>query len=248
MPAPKMNKSETMVIKREFVDALLAAIDLSGQKKVNQSAIITKFEARGISKPTLYRWAQAVFKSGAAGQAIRQGVVKRAAKAKHQAMSTEKRSTKRRLAREAKPQKPPTPRKGIGQFQPRRAFRGLLPPNLTIDEASAGVWPGSGAGRQRNGHMTVREWLENCIVTAEQVMEFARTQDGGVRNAKLLLTASEHLRRSIATACEQHEAMMNTMQIERFHEAMIDEIGKVDRPTAERIINRLQAIQSDWGP
>jgi hypothetical protein len=70
----------------------------------------------------------------------------------------------------------------------RRGSRGggaKLPALVKVDDVvSAGAIP-------------VMDRLNQCISAADQVIAFARTPEGAVRNSKLLLSASEHLRRCV---------------------------------------------------
>jgi len=53
----------------------------------------------------------------------------------------------------------------------------------------------------------VIERLKQCLKTADDLMANARRPEGTMRNAKLLLGTSEHLRRSLETATRIAEAM-----------------------------------------
>jgi hypothetical protein len=109
-----------------------------------------------------------------------------------------------------------------------------LPAVVTIDDvASAGVIPAIAQ-------------LNECVLVARQVIEHARTIDGGVRNSKLLLAASEHLRRNLETAARITEVMMRGDRVERFNQAVIEEIGKESPQTAERLAMRLARLTGQW--
>lgn len=84
--------------------------------------------------------------------------------------------------------------------------------------------------------------LKACIEAAQQVMTYARRDDGAVRVPKLLIGASEHLRRCLETLLRFQEAMSSTQQIERFHAAVLEEVQSESPECAERILRRLQLL------
>lgn len=88
--------------------------------------------------------------------------------------------------------------------------------------------------------------LNTCLTVAEDLMRHARTDEGKVRNSRLLLGASEHLRRCLETAAKITDTIMRADKIERFHAAIVEEIMKESPATAERILGRLSAITSGW--
>jgi hypothetical protein len=109
-----------------------------------------------------------------------------------------------------------------------------LPAVVTIDDvASAGVIP-------------VITLLNECIVVARQVIAHARAIDGGVRNSKLLLSASEHLRRNLETAAKITELMLRSDRIEKFHVAVIEELSLESPALAERAAMRLARLSNRW--
>ena len=96
------------------------------------------------------------------------------------------------------------------------------------------------------GAIPVMDRLNQCVAAADQVIAFARTPEGAVRNSKLLLSASEHLRRCLETAARITETMMRADRVERFHAAIIEEIGKEAPVVAERLAMRLAQLVSQW--
>ena len=78
-------------------------------------------------------------------------------------------------------------------------------------------------------------------------MKYARRDDGQPRVPMLLLRASEHLRRSLDTACRIQQACMELSQIERFHSLIIEEIAKESPEAAERILARVGQVAEQWG-
>jgi hypothetical protein len=92
------------------------------------------------------------------------------------------------------------------------------------------------------GAIPVMDRLNQCVMAAAQAVDHARLEDGRIRNAKLLLAASEHMRRCVETAGRITEVMMRAERVERFHAAIIEEIGKEAPVVAERLAMRLAAI------
>jgi hypothetical protein len=94
--------------------------------------------------------------------------------------------------------------------------------------------------------LPVMEKIQMCVAAAQEVMNKSRDSSGQVRNAKLMLLASEQLRRSLDTAVKLQEAISDGVQIERFHKAIMDEIARIDPEVARRIIAKLNEVQAAW--
>ena len=113
--------------------------------------------------------------------------------------------------------------------------RSKLPATVKIEHiATAGVVP-------------VIDRLNTCLAASEQLMAHARNDEGKVRNARLLLAASEHLRRCIDTAARITDTLMRADKIERYHSALIEEIAAESPSTAERILLRISRLTAAWG-
>jgi hypothetical protein len=97
------------------------------------------------------------------------------------------------------------------------------------------------------GTVPAIEQLGECIRAAQQVMAYARHADGNVRSAKILLTATEVLRRSLDTAVKLQQTIVDVSQIERFHAAVVEAIREESPTTAERLLVRLQQLNTRWG-
>jgi hypothetical protein len=107
---------------------------------------------------------------------------------------------------------------------------------MTIDRAHA-----SGAA------IPIIEKLMGCIRSAEKVIAHAEHEDGKVKAPRLLLTASEHLRRTLETAVRLQEAMADLNHIEQFHAAILSALRDVDPDLERRAIARLREVHSQWG-
>lgn len=138
--------------------------------------------------------------------------------------------------------------RAIKEAAEERAARGADPAaSAAADVAKslpAVVRPRDIAG---DGVIPIIEHLNRCVATAMQLMEFARTKEGEVRNAKLLLSASEHLRRNLETATKIADQMREVNQVDRFHVAIMEEIAKESPECAERIQRRLAVLSAEWG-
>jgi hypothetical protein len=88
--------------------------------------------------------------------------------------------------------------------------------------------------------------LRQCIDIAEQVIAHARKEDGTVKNAKLLVTGGESLRRCMETAIKLQSAIRDIQQVDTLHAAIIDEIAKESPECAERIHMRMNAIMASF--
>jgi hypothetical protein len=98
------------------------------------------------------------------------------------------------------------------------------------------------------GTVPAIERLGDCIRAAQQVMDYARHADGNVRSAKILLAATEVLRRSLDTAVKLQQAIMDVAQVEEFHTAVVEAIREESPATAERLLVRLRQLNTSWGP
>ncbi|GGJ22673.1 hypothetical protein [Neoroseomonas lacus] len=90
-------------------------------------------------------------------------------------------------------------------------------------------------------------YIRHCIHVALRVIEHAQAPGGGVRMAKTMLAASEHLRRCLETSARISETMRNIGELEAFHKRIIEEIAKESPPTAERIMARLSILAQEHG-
>jgi hypothetical protein len=59
-----------------------------------------------------------------------------------------------------------------------------------------------------NSPLVIVQNLEDCISAAQEVMNSARCLRHKAEHAKLLITASEHLRRCLETAIRLHETLL----------------------------------------
>jgi hypothetical protein len=95
--------------------------------------------------------------------------------------------------------------------------------------------------------IAIVELLQQTLGAAQQVMRHARTTDGEVRNAKLLLQAAEATRRGIETTMRMAESLREVAATDEFYAAVIAEIRQFDPQAAERLFHKLDKLTSQWG-
>jgi transposase-like protein len=91
--------------------------------------------------------------------------------------------------------------------------------------------------------------LRYCMRAAHDVMEYARMPDGKVRTARMLLAASEHLRRNIETAVRLQGLLYQTAKVDEFHRAVlqvIEDTAKRHPDLAEGLVFELQKLAAQW--
>lgn len=89
--------------------------------------------------------------------------------------------------------------------------------------------------------------VRECVQHAENVLDYCTNDEGQIRNPKLYLAASNHMRNSVETLAKISERLNDAQRIEQVHAAIFEEIRKADPATAERILIRLQHLQELWG-
>jgi hypothetical protein len=89
------------------------------------------------------------------------------------------------------------------------------------------------------GLVPVLELLGDCIQTAKGLIEHARTAEGKVRNARLLLQGSEHLRKAIETAARLNETVAIQQEMQEFHRIVLEEISNEPLAVQARIFQRI---------
>ncbi len=97
----------------------------------------------------------------------------------------------------------------------------------------------------RGGSIT--DHLRECVSIAHQVMDHAKQIDGKPRNPKMLLAASEHLRRCVETIQRLHEGIYAVQRIEEFNRQVIVEVRKESPMCAERILAALERLCREYG-
>jgi hypothetical protein len=78
------------------------------------------------------------------------------------------------------------------------------------------------------------------------LIRHAKTDDGKVRNSRLLGASLEQMRRCLETGVKLHQAMRGVDEVDRLQEAILDEIGKCDKELHVRVLVRLRAVAENW--
>ena len=135
------------------------------------------------------------------------------------------------------PKTPAKPAAGAGRGV---TIEAELPATTSVRIAEAG--PDQGATL---GAVGILESLQEAITVAKQCIAFGRKEDGTVRNSRLLLAASDNLRKALETANRIYEKVNDQRRVEAFHRRIMHEIGKVDPPARKRIMDALVEIGRD---
>jgi hypothetical protein len=94
--------------------------------------------------------------------------------------------------------------------------------------------------------VNVLDRLARVMGDVELLVQHAKTGDGKVRNARLLLVSSAELRKCLETSVKFYAAMRETAQSDRLQEAILDEIAKASPEVAEAIYRRIDHIAATW--
>lgn len=196
-------------LRDEVARAVLAEVERVGPE-FDRSALVGKFQNRGVDRATLFRWVAAELASGRPGQHL-------------------VRKVKATVARQAKQGKDPA----------KEAAAEALT-KLPAVISGTDLLPGAA------GAVAVIEKLQSCIRIAEKVIAHAQTAEGAVRNARLLLQGSEHLRRTIDSCVRLQEAAMEVAQVDAFHREIFKALEEEAPEVAHRVLMRLDQIGAAW--
>jgi hypothetical protein len=126
-------------------------------------------------------------------------------------------------------------RKGPARATPYRALKASLPTPVTPETINP------------MAARTAIDQVRVCIQHAETVVKYCTLEDGRIRNPRLYLQASNHMRASVESLAKIAERLNDAQRIEQVHKAIFEEIRACDPETAERILQRLQHLQETWG-
>jgi hypothetical protein len=94
--------------------------------------------------------------------------------------------------------------------------------------------------------INVLERLARVTDDIELLVRHAKTEDGKVRNPRLLLVSLAELRKCLETSVKFYQAMRETAQADRLQDAILDEIAKTSPEVAEAIYRRIDQIAASW--
>jgi hypothetical protein len=90
------------------------------------------------------------------------------------------------------------------------------------------------------GLVPVLELLWQSIKAAQELMAHGRDSDGKVRNARLIASGAEHLRRAVETAAKLNETVAVQQEMQAFHRIVMEEIAAEPPLLQERILLRIR--------
>jgi hypothetical protein len=208
---------EAAALRAELEAAVIAAAERIGVGGLAKAEVVKPFVNRGVHLATLYRWFDAIMASGKPGQRLAKRV---------------KRAAGRRVAKSADDP-------AAAAAEVRAELAEALPTVVKVDEVLGGAAGGRVVG--------VIERLQAVMTDIEMLIRHAKTEDGKVRNARLLGTSLEQMRRCLETGVRLHQAMRDAAAVDALQDAIVDEIGKCDAALRERVLLRLQDVAVAWG-
>jgi hypothetical protein len=209
---------EGVALRADVEQAVLAAAEkLGAEAGIDTAGIVRHFSGRGAADSTLFRWCREIIKSGKPGQHVAKQV---------------KRAADRRVARSAA-----YPEAAAAEV--RAELAATLPAVVRVDDVLGGAAGGKVVG--------VIDRLQRLMADLEMLIAHAKTEDGKVRNARLLGTSLEQMRRCLETGVRLHQAMRETDQVDRLQNAIIDAIAEESPELAARVYLKIDAIAANWG-
>ena len=145
--------------------------------------------------------------------------------------ATRKAQAKARAAEKAAKPKLPTAAKSAAKTAER------MPARMSVDDVIMRP-PGGG---------NVLDQMAEIMADVRLVVKHSKTEDGKVRNAKLLLAASANLRSCLEAATKMVQAMHSVDQVDHFHAVVMEEIAKASPAVAEAILARVGQVATRWG-
>ena len=92
----------------------------------------------------------------------------------------------------------------------------------------------------------VTQLVQMCVQAGQDVMAAARGPDGKPRNSKMLLNATNTLRRCLETAVRLQESIADAVQADDYDRVIMEEIAKIDPAAAARITARLIELNAHY--
>jgi hypothetical protein len=124
-----------------------------------------------------------------------------------------------------------------------------IDPVAAVEEAVAElprrVAPPTGRRVSRAAVVPVYEKILETIQAINDVMKFARNPDGAVRNAKILLQASNNLRQCIGEARRINEQLLEKEELDSFHDAMLAVLDEFQPGARDEVLRRWSAMVAD---
>ncbi len=89
--------------------------------------------------------------------------------------------------------------------------------------------------------------LSWCMSELERIIEYSKSKDGSIRNAKMMMQAIEGIRRTIDSTTRLMEMLWDIRRTEQFHTAIFNRLKARDPEFVELILADLKQINADWG-
>jgi hypothetical protein len=126
-----------------------------------------------------------------------------------------------------------------------RAAR-AVDPAADVAIAIAAKLPIRVTAEDMTGVVRLVEKLRAIVRDIDLLIAHSKADDGKVRNARLLLAANGEMRKTLETALRMQEAMHSAQQIDKMHDAILDEVAKLAPETAEAILRRIDLVAAQW--
>jgi hypothetical protein len=89
--------------------------------------------------------------------------------------------------------------------------------------------------------------LSACLQNANAVIDYAKSADGRVRNAKLLIAATRAMTEILRTAAAVSSTLLDERQTRDFYRAIMDEMAAESPQLRARVAVRFEALNSEMG-
>lgn len=89
--------------------------------------------------------------------------------------------------------------------------------------------------------------LSACLQNANAVIDYAKSADGRVRNAKLLIAATRAMMEILRTAAAVSSTLRDERQTRDFYRAIMDEMAAESPQLRARVAVRFEALNSEMG-
>jgi hypothetical protein len=95
--------------------------------------------------------------------------------------------------------------------------------------------------------VNVLDRLQGLVDDLEALIKYAKHDDGRVRNARLLASSIEGMRRLLETAMKFHAVLRETAAVDALQNAILDTVAECDPALAERVLRRMDQVAASWG-
>ena len=94
--------------------------------------------------------------------------------------------------------------------------------------------------------LPVTQLVQMCVQAGQDVMAASRGPDGKPRNSKMLIRATDTLRRCLETAVRLQESITDALALGEYDRIILEEIAKIDTAVAARITARLLELNATY--